>query len=744
MAAATTLDAGTGNIEITMADFSASSGSAGDIALENLVADHIILRHKSLDAGGNILQNFGVSITALSLFIDHDGPINGTVGTGNSPFNLTVDNVGAHIHGQTIDQGIGITGIFIDAQPNSASMVTVGNTCYGSGLALCSTFGVHGIVGLETVQGGGDISLNVTGDLFIVDQIQVEDTFTTGNPGNIFLTATGTIISNGNIVNLLSIGNIDFNTPSPVSFFNNSRLGINGGTVTLDGGTGSLLLSSGAFFEGVGTVDGDVNSLGGLIDIGDDNGNIGSLTITGDLTLDPNAILVFDIAGSAVAGTDYDQLNVSGSVLLGGDFVSLWDTQNVPGSGTTYTFINAAGGFSNNFANVIVPVGVTTSTPNVGPTTFTLTTDVVSPNIIFWANPAGGDWDIPTNWVGGIVPGNTDYVAINDASPVTITITTPVPAILGIEVQNALAFSGSGQLTINNTSISLIGDDLTLGSTGGLTANGTLYLASQTVLNSGLLDGTGDIVIPQIGSMTIAGGTMDNSARTVTANGVLNFNSGFIIGGAGESFFANNTVNQGGVGGTFNGGTFIQQAGNVYNATSLIGLQNGVQFTINGTLDFQSNFAGLNVSAGAATATINGTLIKSSAGTSTIGGSITFSAPGTIDVQAGILHVAVVGYNGGTTLLSGGVLNINSSSGTLTSSTLISGSGTIDGNVTLSGGTIQPGGSGTIGTIAINGDFTHFASASIDIDVLNNFGGPSIGYDVLTITGQAGFNNGPM
>ncbi len=567
MASLTKLDAGTGNIELSM-DFGSNGDQAlgDDITIENLTANHIVIRHKAADPGGDILQIAGV-ITASSLFIDHDGPTNGSVGSPDPPLNVVADFIGAHIHEPTL------LGIYINAQPLGAPAVTVGNTCYGNGDPGCTTFGPHLVGGLETINGGGSINLGVTGNLLAVEPIQIDDVLGTGNAGNISLTASGEIIANSDIRNFIITGNISFNSASgAVSLFNGANVGINGGTISLNGGTGNLLLNARSFLEGVGIVAGDVISTGGLIDIGDDSGNVGALTITGDLVLDTNSILVFDIVGSAAAGIDYDLLNVNGTngVFLAGDLVALWDTQAPPGP-ATYTLINAANGFTSVFDNVFGPVG-TTITSVVNPTTFQLSTTTVSNNIIFWGNAAGGDWAIPGNWVGGVVPGTSDFVDINVDNPVTITISTAVPDILGIETQNELTFTGAGQLTINNTNPSLIGDTLTLGSSGGLSVNGEMYMAGQMIWNAGSLAGAGNITIASIGSLDLSNpdssidvkltntgtitkfdagvttltGTLDNFGTLLLNNGelayvgALNLNEGVIDIGVGASLTTGN------------------------------------------------------------------------------------------------------------------------------------------------------------------------------------------------------------
>jgi len=106
-----------------------------------------------------------------------------------------------------------------------------------------------------------------------------------------------------------------------------------GGTITLASGTatvssvlvrldptgtltaGTLQLSGGSLLTGSGTINGDVDNAG-QINPGTD-GMPGFLTINGNYTQTANGVLNIRIGGN-VAGTDYDQLVVSGSVSLDG------------------------------------------------------------------------------------------------------------------------------------------------------------------------------------------------------------------------------------------------------------------------------------------------------------------------------------------------------------------------------------------------------------------------------------------
>jgi len=93
-----------------------------------------------------------------------------------------------------------------------------------------------------------------------------------------------------------------------------------------------------------------------------------------------------------------------------------------------------------------------------------------------WTNPAGGSWDVASNWSTGKVPGPTDDVDINMSGNPTVTISSNVESIHSIATADPLVISGGG-LTV--AAISTIGDGLTM--TGGsLTANGSGVTFSVT------------------------------------------------------------------------------------------------------------------------------------------------------------------------------------------------------------------------------------------------------------------------
>lgn len=117
-------------------------------------------------------------------------------------------------------------------------------------------------------------------------------------------------------------------------------------------GTGSLDASaqvrSGATLGGTGTIGGNVNILsGGFLSPGN---SIGTLTINGDLVLQPGSTMEVEIAGNGGS----DLVNVSGVATITGAHavITAIDPETSYQKGQTYSFITAAGGIDGQFADI--------------------------------------------------------------------------------------------------------------------------------------------------------------------------------------------------------------------------------------------------------------------------------------------------------------------------------------------------------------------------------------------------------
>jgi hypothetical protein len=91
------------------------------------------------------------------------------------------------------------------------------------------------------------------------------------------------------------------------------------------------------------------------------------------------------------------------------------------------------------------------------------------PDAVRWINPAGGDWDTPSNWNTGALPHSTDDVQIDwTTNPVT----------------HAAGFTDSIHSLASMTTLSILGGAL---SVGGNASSTTLNLSGGTLTVSGTL-----------------------------------------------------------------------------------------------------------------------------------------------------------------------------------------------------------------------------------------------------------------
>ncbi|MBL9122452.1 MAG: autotransporter-associated beta strand repeat-containing protein, partial [Planctomycetaceae bacterium] len=120
---------------------------------------------------------------------------------------------------------------------------------------------------------------------------------------------------------------------------------VHAGTFALNGSVAeNVAVDAGAVFAGNATVNGDVN-LNGTISPGN---SIGTVNIGGNLNMASTSTLDIEIDPAG----NHDTINVTGQANLNG----LVNVQALPGSyttGTTYTFLNAAGGVNGTFSGIV-------------------------------------------------------------------------------------------------------------------------------------------------------------------------------------------------------------------------------------------------------------------------------------------------------------------------------------------------------------------------------------------------------
>jgi hypothetical protein len=157
--------------------------------------------------------------------------------------------------------------------------------------------------------------------------------------GQDFTTAADVLTFSGGIMGEGNIGGgsaLTLTNATGLYNQNRERLTVDG-TLTAKGG---IKISGGSVFGNGGTLVGNVKS-GGTFNIGDAVGQAGTESITGTYTQTSKGVFNIDIGGTA-AGTQFDQLNISGAASLNGTLnLDLIDSF-VPTVGETFAILNAA------------------------------------------------------------------------------------------------------------------------------------------------------------------------------------------------------------------------------------------------------------------------------------------------------------------------------------------------------------------------------------------------------------------
>lgn len=392
-----------------------------------------------------------------------------------------------------------------------------------------------------------------------------------------------------------------------------------------------------------------------------------------------------------------------------------------------------------------------------------------------WIGPNGGDWHTDANWDPAGVPGPTDEVAIQTATPVIATSDATVGAIdlqAGVEITagrvltigdaapstwsaGTVFLSGSGtfvnggQLTIANTVAVTssgggphrfvnVGTVETFGPANVAIAaeldnDGVLRVPSGTVGQSGSVplppESTGDFVVEGTGLLALSNVVM-GPAATAAGTGTLRFIGGAsTVVGSGYALAGTTDVAAGGeliLNGTGNTGALV--------FSSFFGTRGGT-----GTLNVGSGASdlsegvfedgGITDFTGSSHVTIDGrfdivdhTLRLNGTTTWSFGNVVVFNS-GTLE-NAGTLGIAgdveyrMVGAGPFVFRTTGGTLNIPAGRtlGTNPPLTLdggaLSGAGTVNGSVTNAGAIVSP-----TGTLTILGDYTQGPGGRLHADI---------------------------
>ena len=181
---------------------------------------------------------------------------------------------------------------------------------------------------------------------------------------------------------------------------------------------------------------------------------------------------------------------------------------------------------------------------------------------ITWANDVSGDWDNPSMWTGGALPGPSDDAVIS-FSDITVTHdTSPSDAVDSVNCAATLDLSSgslsidttsasqptstvSGQFNLSGASLQVLSGNVNL--TGGGTISGSvaatagtsLGLSGQVLTTSSVVSSDGSVTLvgcTEAGSYSAAGGT--SASGTTFTGTVVNVGSSLLVGTNGTVSFA--------------------------------------------------------------------------------------------------------------------------------------------------------------------------------------------------------------
>ena len=281
------------------------------------------------------------------------------------------------ISGDNVVSGTVTLGSDARINADAGSLTLSGGTITGSGFGL--TLGGGGDMTVSSVigTGSGTLTKDSTGQLTLT-AANTYTGLTTVNSGTLSIGNGGTTGSvAGGIANNAAV---EFNRSNAATYDgaisgSGTVTKLGNGTLTLTGtsgytgdttvSAGSLFLQgrlgntavtveNGATFGGSGVSTGSVTvSSGGIFAPGGvAPGSIEGVLTVGSLALNAGSNTNLDIAGSSVAGTDYDQVVVSGGMTYGGDLNLAFTNGSEFTVGTTLNLFNMGGSIGGDLASV--------------------------------------------------------------------------------------------------------------------------------------------------------------------------------------------------------------------------------------------------------------------------------------------------------------------------------------------------------------------------------------------------------
>jgi ribosomal 50S subunit-recycling heat shock protein len=512
--------------------FNGFSVKSGEVAIDGLTINNTKTGGNAITINGNESLHFGAGNTTMT--------VSGTIGdTGTASLEIDGGTVnfdgnntyvgGADVNAGTLNIGGDSSKMFINVKSGATLGVSASGVADYVVAEAGSTVSVAGKSG--SVVASGNVNLTGTAGAIAVkaggtftDLGSAGDVTMSGGTSNVYGTAGNVTMSGGNFNLFDSI--LGSSTPGEVG-----NVVVSGGTFGGSGTAGSIIVKTGATFT---------------------PGNGPGILHTSNLDLQSGSTLNIDFGGST-AGKDFDQLDVNGTVKLGGKLIL--SSTGTATKGATFTLIDndgtdtVSGVFAGLSEGAEILVGTTKySISYKGGDGNDVELTMIDPNNFKVETAAELKNAIDTINSRSTGTGTAYSITVKAGSTLTEAATMA-----------AIKLQGSGG---NADSLIIYGNNSTLdgaGTFGGFTiASGNVEIASLAINNT-MAQGSdgvrGDAVLGGGGGggAGLGGGLYVSSAANVTLSNV-SFSGNKAIGGdGGEGGFSDPFLKNSGYGGDLNG-----------------------------------------------------------------------------------------------------------------------------------------------------------------------------------------------